>query len=150
MSTKKKEKKDFHLVTSCLVLTTCFTGKGKSKVEFPSAEEMSERMLRHMLTPRGKAPTSSSEPIALDDEPSVTPLPVARASTLRLPKHKREDEEWHFALTVPQGFSLQKNHHTASQIGGALMTEADSCRLLSQPFTVLCKDYYGRVIQVNR
>ncbi|GMN60121.1 hypothetical protein TIFTF001_029229 [Ficus carica] len=70
--------------------STNMSGKGKSKVEPPSADEMSE---------------------------------IACASIPRPPEHKREDEEWRFVLMVPQGLSLQGNHHAASQIGRALMTK---------------------------
>ena len=79
--------KVFHSVTLFEVLTTCFAGKGKSKAEPLSVDEMSERMSRRRLTPRkGKAPASSSEPIALDNEPSATPSPVA-GSPHQLPSH---------------------------------------------------------------
>ncbi|GMN23431.1 hypothetical protein TIFTF001_000112 [Ficus carica] len=61
--------------------------KGKSKAEPPSVDEMSECMSRRRPTPpKGKGPASSSESIALDNEPSATPLPVA-GSPHQLPGH---------------------------------------------------------------
>ncbi|GMN55596.1 hypothetical protein TIFTF001_024715 [Ficus carica] len=74
--------------------------------------------LRRRLTPsKSKAPTSSSEPIMLDETPLTTLSPVACASTFRPPKCKREDEEWRFALAVLQGLSHQENHYVAYHIG---------------------------------
>ena len=93
-------------------------------MEPPSADERSEHMSRRKpIHHKGKAPTSSFELITLDDEHSTTPMLVTCASIPKPPEYKREDEEWHFALLIPQGLSLQENHHATSQIGGALMTE---------------------------
>ena len=142
--------KIFHFVTSLLVLMIHLIGKRKSKVEFPSTNEVLERMSRHRPTPlKGKAPISSSEPIALDDEHWATPLPVACTSTPRPPKHKKEDEEWHFTLMVLQGLSVKENHHAAYQIGEVLMIETDPHRLLSRSFVVLYQGYYCKPIQVK-
>lgn len=133
-----------------MVLMIRLVGKGKSKAEFPSTDEVLERMSRRRPTPlKGKAHFSSSEPIILDDEHLATPLPVARTSTPRPPKRKRKDQEWRFALTVLQGLSLKDNHHAAYQIGEVLMTEADSHCLLSQPFALLYQGYCSKTIQVK-
>ncbi|GMN42960.1 hypothetical protein TIFTF001_012166 [Ficus carica] len=55
-------------------------GKGKSKVKPPCIDEISECMSQHRPPlHKGKALASSSEPIALDEEPSTTPSPIAYA-----------------------------------------------------------------------
>lgn len=91
---------------------------------------------------KGKALSSSSELIALNDEPSATPSPVTHASTSK-------DEDWLYALTVLQSLSLQENNHAASHIGGALMTKTDSRHLLSRPFAMLFQDYCNKTIMVK-
>lgn len=82
--------KVFQFVTSFLALMTGFEGKGKSKAEPPSADEMSEHMSRCKPTPyKGKAPTFSFELNTLDDEHSTTPSLVTYASIPKPPDHKR-------------------------------------------------------------
>ncbi|GMN40478.1 hypothetical protein TIFTF001_009704 [Ficus carica] len=93
--------------------TTPLVWGGRPESFLIKSPRLSPRMLTRAHSERRK---SSSKPIALNGEPSANPLP---------------------------SLSLYENHHATSQIGGALMTEADSCCLLSLPFAMLYQDYFG-------